>query len=250
MKLTVSPAVKILNHPGVRDYYVCGDIHGMVSLLYAKLNSLGFDPSMDRLVCTGDIVDRGSQSIQAVLLLKEDWFESVCGNNEDMVLRALADRRHITYHLKNGGRWLYDLDPEEIKLVESLLKDLPYAIEIHHQGAKYGVVHADVMGNNWNNFKDQLLGKRSLLSFLYCSSTRRDIYQHTIWSRDRFMEAHANLSAIRGVDAVFAGHNITPRPIHRKNMFYIDTGAFMSHKLTVLKLDPKCLECIPSISIF
>lgn len=255
MKLTTTPAVKVIKDPNVRDYYVCGDIHGMLNPLLAKLRQLGFDPELDRLVCCGDLGDRGWNSYEVAMLLKEDWFESVLGNHEEMALKALMDSRFKAHHLDNGGRWLHELNQEQKKLVASLYENLPYAIEIQHNGFTYGVVHADVLGSNWESFKSNLLGNKTLLSFLqssflYSSCVSRDVYTHCIWSRERFLQPSFELREIKGVDAVFFGHNITPRPIRKLNMFYIDTGAYLSHKVTILKLDPVTLNNIPPTAFF
>lgn len=250
MKLTVCPAVKIIRDSNVRDYYVCGDIHGMLNVLLAKLRQLGFDPELDRLICTGDICDRGWMSYEATMLLKEGWFECVLGNHEEMALKALKNPQFINQHIDNGGRWLHELGVGEKALIKSLYENLPYAIEIQHKGFTYGVVHADVLGNDWRSFKDALLGKFSFLSLLQTSCITRDVYSHAIWNRERFTQTNSESRGIKGVDAVFFGHNITPRPIRRLNMFYVDTGAFISHKITVLKLDPLNLECIPGMAVF
>lgn len=250
MKPTLCPSVKILNNPGVRDYYVCADIYGNVDTLTSQLKQAGFNPDMDRLVCTGNIADRGNQSKEAALLLREDWFESVYGNHEEMLLNTLALGLKSSFHMNNGGRWLLDLNQVEIYLIESLYKNLPYAIEIQHKGFKYGIVHADVLGNDWEGFKSMLLTHGSISSWLHNTYYKCDVHKHAIWSRERFHNIHQDMKKINGVDAVFFGHNITPRPLRKENMFFIDTGAYISGKITVIKLDPVNLEVIGQPTLY
>lgn len=61
-----------------RDFVV-GDLHGCVPALHAQLQRMGFDKNHDRLICTGDLVDRGPQSPEALALLGEPWFFAEIG---------------------------------------------------------------------------------------------------------------------------------------------------------------------------
>lgn len=255
MKITSSPPVLVLDDPNVRDYYICGDLHGMKDVLMQRLREIGFNPVLDRLICSGDLVDRGSRSKETALLLKELWFLSSIGNHEAMLLNALAElraaitHRGVTEHRKNGGYWFYSLDWDEMLEIETLLLNLPYAIEIHHRGRKYGVVHADVMGSDWNNLVDRLNGRASTLNWLTSMLIKQDVYQHTIWSRERFNCDPRDIKPIKGVDAVFVGHNITPHPFRQENMYYLDTGCYATGKLTIVKLDEDSMNKIPAVSM-
>ena len=50
-----------------RDF-VIGDLHGCLDALRFLLREIEFDPSRDRLFSVGDLVDRGSQSEEALAL--------------------------------------------------------------------------------------------------------------------------------------------------------------------------------------
>ena len=71
-----------------RDFVV-GDIHGQVDKLKAQLAEINFDQAIDRLICTGDLIDRGPQSPEALALLDEPWFFSVLGNHEYLLYNVL-----------------------------------------------------------------------------------------------------------------------------------------------------------------
>lgn len=151
--------VAVINNPKIRDYYICGDLHGMYSILMNALGKTGFDPTQDKLICTGDIVDYGWQNEKCIELLDKDWFLSVRGEHEQTIINALKSETFQYEHLMNGGDWLYELPlTKHIEIAQRFSK-LPYAIEIHHQGKIYGVVHADVLGNSWNVFKNSLTKK-------------------------------------------------------------------------------------------
>ena len=87
MKLSASKSVLATNTLG-RDFVV-GDIHGHASKLMEQLDQLRFDIDKDRLICVGDLVDRGPESAQALALLNEPWFFSVLGNHELLMVSGL-----------------------------------------------------------------------------------------------------------------------------------------------------------------
>lgn len=231
--------VAVINNPKIRDYYICGDLHGMYSILMNALGKTGFDPTQDKLICTGDIVDYGWQNEKCIELLDKDWFLSVRGEHEQTIINALKSETFQYEHLMNGGDWLYELPlAKHIEIAQRFSK-LPYAIEIHHQGKIYGVVHADVLGNSWNVFKNSLTkkGLRRILS--------RNVHNHALWSDDRFYKPPIQTQPIIGIDMVFFGHNITLNAFRRYNYCYIDTGATFAHKITLLKLSEENIQALP-----
>lgn len=72
---------RITGNVSGRDF-ICGDIHGCYSLLYSELDKLNFDESKDRLFCTGDLVDRGPESLDVLDIIDKSWFHSVLGNHD------------------------------------------------------------------------------------------------------------------------------------------------------------------------
>ena len=53
-----------------RDFAV-GDIHGCFSLLEDVLEAVSFNPSADRVICGGDLVNRGPNSNRALDFLSK-----------------------------------------------------------------------------------------------------------------------------------------------------------------------------------
>lgn len=60
------------NHQG--KVYVIGDLHGCLDLLWELLDEVGFDRNRERLFPVGDLIDRGPESLGALLLLAAPWF--------------------------------------------------------------------------------------------------------------------------------------------------------------------------------
>lgn len=61
--------------------YVVGDIHGCFDLVDQALARLGFAPDQDRLLCVGDLIDRGPQSAQVDAFLARPYVYAVRGNH-------------------------------------------------------------------------------------------------------------------------------------------------------------------------
>ena len=77
--------------------YVVGDIQGCYQSLVFALDQCQFDPSVDRLWCAGDLINRGPDSLSTLRLLRDmgTAVVAVLGNH-DMHLLALAagNQRH------------------------------------------------------------------------------------------------------------------------------------------------------------
>lgn len=67
-----------------------GDLHGHRHLLEDELDRIGFNPTRDRVLSGGDLIDRGPDSLGTLELLEEPWFHAVLGNHELMLLNYLG----------------------------------------------------------------------------------------------------------------------------------------------------------------
>ena len=216
---------RLADNPAGRDFVV-GDLHGQYDLLMGELDRAGFDRDADRLICVGDLVDRGPRSVECLSLLREPWFFAVLGNHEDMMLDALNEAPDVSVALhwmnKCGGDWIREADLDRVAdLVRDHARTMPLAIEVPVGDRLVGVIHAAVSSAQWGLFHQE-----------------SDIWNRRI-ARDRHLEGGPvpQEAMVQGVDAVVVGHNITETPFVRGNTLSLDTGAAMGLPPTIWSLE-------------
>ena len=94
----------------VHDLAIIGDVHGMARLFEALLARLDAEYPAARIICVGDLIDRGDDSADVLRLAfdRRDSVTVLMGNHEEMMLRFLDDPdREAARWLRNAGcrRW-------------------------------------------------------------------------------------------------------------------------------------------------
>ena len=203
------------------DDYVVGDIHGHVTPLIEQLDKLGFNKYTDRLICVGDLIDRGPESMQALGLLDEPWFYSVIGNHEHLMVASLKyhdSQMRLTW-LGNGGDWIMQSSSTDWPGWFDKIEALPLGIEVTTSaGTRYGIVHADYPKLDWAEFPE-----------LTEEEARR-----AIWAREPFQRRAKH--KIKNVDWVIHGHNVTDAELILGNRIYIEPGAYLGNDFIIKKL--------------
>ena len=209
-----------VNNTG-RDFAV-GDIHGEVARLQQQLDAIGFDRDNDRLICVGDLIDRGPQSAQALALLEEPWFFSVIGNHEHLMVSALKHKNseHRMTWLAHGGEWIASTSPANWPLWFDAIEALPLAIEVESKtGVRYGIVHADFPYASWNEV-EQLDSDEAM---------------RAVWSRHSFQKKLDY--TVADIDWILHGHNVhEDGELVLGNRVYIDQGAYMGNEFIIKEL--------------
>ena len=216
-----------------RDFIV-GDIHGSFSALELLLQRIRFNPECDRVFSVGDLIDRGPESHRVIEFLNYEWFHSIMGNHE----RMLLDSEHSPQVLENwthynGGAWWKKI-PDNIRpRIRKVLANLPLAFEVSTAIGQVGIVHADIpTGTPWHQFIRAL-------------DTDPDMDEYALWSRNRYkhFKMMGRTVPVEGIDLVVFGHTPVSEPLHTANFYYIDTGASLLNdkslgKLTLLQVHP------------
>lgn len=209
-----------------RDFVV-GDIHGCFDAVRDAMAAHGFDKERDRLFSVGDLVDRGTQCEECVDWIAQSWFHAVRGNHEQMAIEVAQGRHSIPNYVQNGGGWFVALPEDRRKLIANCLATLPFAIEIAHSLGTIGIVHAEVVGNDWRGFTDALEVDTSNNKF-------RNLAECALWMRDRITKR--DCSPVANARRVYVGHTPLAEYSVLGNVYYIDTGAVFGKKLTMLEI--------------
>ncbi|MBP0592104.1 metallophosphoesterase [Paraburkholderia sp. LEh10] len=218
-----STLVTVVQHHPVnrtgRDFVV-GDLHGCVDALRFLLREIEFDPSRDRLFSVGDLVDRGTQSEEALALLDKPWFHAVLGNHEDTLCGVAEGKLKRQWWYGIGGVWSAELSIEKLSVYAQRLRTLPLVRVIGSGSERFNVLHAEFLGTDAeldaDNFSDE-------------------VRQQLLWGRSLAMGTGDPLCQ-RGLSLTYCGHT----PVREVQQFgaqmFIDTGAFgPGGKLTVVE---------------
>ncbi len=214
--------------------YVVGDIHGCYSMLNNELDKIGFNRNVDRLFCTGDLVDRGGESIEVLDWLSQPWFHSVVGNHDLMAVdyyNALElfskgsgelPQLFKNNYMLNGGGWFIKLPHSLKEVVINAIKELPITIDIDTHNGLVGIIHAECPIADWEQTKEAV------------ASTDKRLKEIAVWGRTKFKTKSSEV--VSGVYRVYNGHNVVEKPIILGNRHYIDTGAVFYGNFTIIKL--------------
>lgn len=221
-------------YPGLPDglvVYAVGDIHGCLAPLESTLSAIETDKQNSRprhamTVFLGDYVDRGPDSAAVLDLLvklrKNDDTIMIKGNH-DAMLEAFALREtNLADWLPYGGASTlksYGAEPDAIAadapwlpyLVPQPHLDLIAACPFAHRIGDYFFTHAGVRPG---------------------TDLEHQSPHDLMWIRDDFLRHRGDFGAI-----VVHGHTPAPDPEFRANRICIDTGAYMTGRMSCLRID-------------
>jgi serine/threonine protein phosphatase 1 len=234
-----SPVTEVRPPPVVppdQRVYAIGDIHGRLDLMAAMIGAVEADDRArsaadTTVVLLGDLVDRGPHS-SGVLRAARIWQERrnlrlLRGNHEDMFLESLEDLQVFRSFLQYGGRETVlsyrvdatafeEAEPEEAQAMMIAAvprEDIEFIAEFEDFVVigDYLFVHAGIRPG------------RPLLD---------QSPQEMRWIREPFL-SHLDYHE----HVVVHGHTIVDEPEIYHNRIGIDTGAYMSGRLTALALE-------------
>ncbi len=219
---------------------VVGDLHGQRSRLEGELERIAFEPARDRLICVGDLVDRGPESAFTAALMDEPWFYSVRGNHDLSVLAAFdagcdpdtaGDRRWDL--ICDDHAWMAELDAAAAATTLARLRRMPYALEIATVGPTVAIVHAEVPQRfgNWQAFSDEIAGEANGAAARYAACWERNLAYQAAPCDAVGRPEQANVLA--GIDHVIHGHTPMASPPEGAfigrigNRYWIDTVGWL-----------------------
>lgn len=225
-----------------RRIYAIGDIHGRDDLFAGIIDQIRADSAARdaltgkaavTIILLGDLVDRGPQSAQVVdraIALRQEFddLHLIIGNHEECFLAALTgSERRVRYFSRIGGEatmrsyWPADEDYDSLcfsTLATRLPQHVPQA-HIDFLNAGEDLIQID-------DFVFVHAGVRPGVPL------ERQKVQDMRWIREEFLDDFSDHGGL-----VIHGHTITDEPDIQINRIGIDTGAFMSGRLTAIGIE-------------
>jgi serine/threonine protein phosphatase 1 len=221
-----------------RRVYAVGDIHGRRDLLDVLLAQIAEDdsargPAETVIIFLGDLVDRGPDSAGVVERLvafakEKPSARFLMGNHDEVFLKAAeGDAAATRYLVRIGGEptiLSYGIDPEEYRTLdyETLAQRFAAAVPPEHLAFISG-------------FEQSI----ALDDYLFVHAGVRpgvalDAQEETDlrWIREHFLGHDGDFGK-----CIVHGHTISDNVEARPNRIGIDTGAYMTGRLTALGLE-------------
>lgn len=217
--------------------YAIGDIHGHLDLLQGLLNSIISDvqarPSeRTQLVFLGDYIDRGPASKEVIdcllKLMRDDSAVFLRGNHEQVMLDFLADASTMRNWRHYGA----------VETLES------YAVPTHKIKQGFGFEEAQTvlrqrLPRAHLEFLEATVPCHEAGDYYFCHAgidPRRDLARQSakdlLWIRREFLEDQTIHDK-----KIVHGHTPVKKPEIRRNRINVDTGAYMSGKLSCVVLE-------------
>lgn len=220
--------------------YAIGDVHGCLGLLKQAEETIARDIDENGksglVVLLGDFIDRGPSSSQVIdHLIKPSRLGlkrlPICGNHDDFFLKFLEDPDQHREWLALGGE-------------QTLMS---YGIDIHHLGSRHkgrGANLQDLLTEavpaSHREFLETLPVSLRIGQMIFVHAGIRpgiSLEQQTdgdlMWIREPFLKLGPKLPRT----FVIHGHTPHPEPDLGPSRVGIDTGAFYTGKLSILKID-------------
>lgn len=214
------------------DLLFCTDLHGQYEqfeLLLAK-NHISKNT---KIICTGDIIDRGPNSLPLLLnfLNNPNYFLSL-GNHELALVYAPYSKSDMAFWVGTGGQETFNELGKSGTLFFSneIRENIPYILEIEHRGKKYGIVHACIPKLNgvhiteWEHFLELAQNNPNYLSDAIHGqlSTFNSISAKPKFENENFIY-HDEFPRINGIDYILHGHYGVKKTVISNNQIWFDT---------------------------
>ncbi len=208
---------------------IYGDIHGCYDEFISLRNQINPQKN-DIEVCVGDLITKGTYSIETLRYIQENFILSVLGNHEDKIIRYLKYRESPK---KNP----IVLDNNEQQIVDNLTAkdiDFLYSLPLFLRFDNITILH----GGLQNSMKLEELTKREQQKVLrlryldqdghfvaYGNETEESIFWADVYDGDQGF--------------IVYGHQHFDEPKISKYAIGIDTGCVYGNKLSVAIFDSK-----------
>jgi serine/threonine protein phosphatase 1 len=222
--------------PAGERIYAIGDIHGRLDLFEQMIAIIEADDAErgvgeTTIVLLGDLIDRGPDS-RGVIDAARTWasrrtVRMLAGNHEEMFLRSFGRLETLRHFLRYGGRetilsYLPDPDAYQQLSLKALQTLLPEIVPAEHIACLEAMEDSIRIG-------DYLFVHAGIRPGVALEQQKLSDLR---WIREPFIDHQGDHGMV-----VVHGHTITEEVEELPNRIGIDTGAFMSGRLTALGME-------------
>lgn len=214
--------------------FVVGDLHGCIADLQNALSAIGFNTTTDILYATGDLIDRGPDSLATVSLIYEPWFRSVMGNHDQMMMCTMLDNHPAMANcwLANGGEWRFNHEEWQLKdIAGDMRAKMPCVITVGEGEDRFNVVHAEFLKQRMDSmyvkhrhpvtnadiddwtFDDDDVGNM-LWGWGLINEPNRSSFK---FEHKRYHDPSLSIT--------YVGHSTVTAPLQRERQIFLDGGA-------------------------
>ena len=209
--------------------FVIGDIHSHYDEMMELFEMVNFNFNNDALISLGDLVDRGPNPIGVIeTLMRIDSFVHILGNHDEWCYQYLLNNSQPYEWISQGGQTTlnaYINNPEyKERHISFFEKAKLYYVDRKNRLFVHGGFNHRIPFNLQVDNKELLIWDRSLV----LTAIEYEQYDQT------FTE----------FNEIFVGHTPTQfikEDIPKKfsNLWMLDTGVYISGKLTIMNIDTK-----------
>jgi len=217
--------------------FIVGDIHGRYDILKKTLKYAGYDENKDYLFATGDLIDRGTESVEVLKYITEHSRRfTVLGNHENMIIDPFSYEMWVT----NGGFYTLDsLNKKGLSIdwLREKVDKFPYIIDVESFFGNFRITHSEIpSGTTEYIFQESLLDEHSIIwNTLLWGRQEAQVFQeyesinldfdklHTDKIEKQILKFYKNLKKGNMIEN-FCGHNILNNPLFIPNRTYLDLG--------------------------
>lgn len=219
--------------------FVIGDIHGKIEALQQCFERSGFDVANDKLICLGDVCDRGANVLECIQLLdsiqnliyimgNHDYWTLTWLNGEFNTLNITSfQENHLWVNqggteTKNSITKYGTTDEYKEFAKQFLMKAVPFHVEDYKLFIHGGI---DPKSKAEDNSQYDLMWDRTLLKHARYAALESD-------------------PIVTQYDEVFIGHTPTLcyntyLPLRYSNVWALDTGVCYNGALTIMNIKTK-----------
>lgn len=209
--------------------FVIGDIHSHHDEMMELFEMVNFNFNNDTLISLGDLVDRGPNPIEVIeTLMRIENFIHILGNHDEWCYQYLLNNNQPSEWVSHGGKTTinaYMNNPEYSERHTAFFeKARLYYVDSENRLFVHGGFNHRIPFNLQEDNKELLIWDRSLV----LTAMEYEQYDQTF---TEFKE-------------IFVGHTPTQfikeeLPKKFSNLWMLDTGVYISGKLTIMNIETK-----------